>query len=1558
MKKLLSLLLAVIMVFSALLPSTLLTYATEYTAIPQSASDPVIACWGDSLTYGQGGTNAPYSSYPARLSNMTGLTVHNMGVGGETAVTIAARQGGLDIKLTEAVTIPADTSEVEISFAAYNQDGSYAGVIVPRNVNIAGWNPCTINGVEGALSVSVNTDVSPRVLNWAKFKRTTAGTATEAAIGTEVKVAGQDIAKEADINIFFTGTNGGWNENHTNPSDTQSADLVALTDKMIAATKAGSKNLVIGLTTGGASSWTQTNAALKAKYGDHFIDAKAYLSSAEALAEAGLTGTATPGVIPSVFVTEDNVHLNDLGYHLLANLVYDKLTDLGYVTARTSLVKHMEATDASHFASYTANGGTVTTAGGVGGRRADDISMKVTYNGPSTDCFTNISNLPTIGTAPSVVALSLYPSADMTNLTFARGASESTSKAIRFSELKANQWNRIVCYYDPTTFTSKLYINGVEVSSSCKTNIEKPTRTDVRIIMNFNKSKAGAEFYYDDIAVYTGSTYVNPAIISTQYTIQDKYINKWGTDTVGTFKSKIGLGADTYNIKVYNQSGTLKQDNEALASTDNVHLCDGSAVLERYYMGSSTSTVADATNIDHSVVSYRTAAELASLAPLYYCTTGQTETGVGGRPDTDAAAKITYLGERTTSTGAVVTGEDCFIDIPIPAADATKPLFITLGLYPNEHYNGFQFASGGSQTITSTIPASALKLNAWNKLGLLYDPDSLTAKVYIDDKLYNTYNAPTVKAINQNKIRLICWQNKANAVNEVFYLDDIAIFSGTALLPTISKSNYDIADKWLYDTIGETVNALTSGINLNGYTLTVYNSGGTAKSGTETIVSGDTIRVMFDNILIEEYFAAGPKPPSATTIKEAKDAGNLASLTAAYSTTSVVYGVGDTEEGDASLKLTFNGQQTGTNGTVTYGKDAYMNITTSPTVHTTPFVVSVSVYPVAPPEGTSNQLSSIAFAKGPSELISSNISPSSLNMNEWNTLVCYHDPIKLTSKIYINGVEVPSSCKSSFNTNRNEVRLLTNFVDSTTSAGTEIYYDDISVISGNLIYPYVTECDMTIDGKYLHGWDSKTVADIKDAFMLAATTYSTRVVNSTGSVKEDSSAIEKADTIEIICGNSVLTRYIPGIESYKMLSDPVLYTDGYCAGDNKFGVGTVTVKQKIGAYSGDLDIYGILAQYNKDGALVNIQVTPQTVSGNDEISASITIENTDETTLKFFAWMSDLIGPATVPKSFTAYSETKIENITPLYEGYTTKSAAFNYDDGVWEEYILLDLFDKYGAKGTFNFISGIGEGTQPTLQSRKEQQITKAKAAGDADALAATDWIDYVKRAYIDKGHEVSSHTRDHWPSHLDEGEISYSSTGVELVGMSTEDEVADIQDGVTDLEGWFGTDVIGLAWPNGFGWQRNDYESDLLPAMEEVGLKYARARENGTFNLPTNWYEWIPTCHHNYAPGYATQFVSLDNSGDMKCLFIWGHAYEFGNAGNDATKNWSMIEGVLDTLATDDTIWYATNGDIYRYVEATKLLETTDTTVKNNSDMTVYLNVNGKNIALEPDETYTIGE
>lgn len=309
-------------------------------------AEMTIACWGDSLTFGQGSTNDSTTgdhAYPAVLAELTGETVYNLGVGGETSMTIAARQGAEDIVFHESFTIP-ESGSVNLPLSFIEADGvkqyylatANDGKVVPRDYRRGMWNPVTINGVEGTLTFEVNTDLNPRMLNSATFTRTEAGSSVPVRAGDKMLTAASKL--RADVNIFFTGTNGGWNANNTKASDNavEAADLVNLIKSQIAKTKDPSKFIVIGLTNGNGSKWNITNGALKEAFGDHFLDAKAYLATEQALKDAEITPTAQDladlanGTIPTSFRV-DSAHFNDAGYRLLANLVYEKLNELKYL---------------------------------------------------------------------------------------------------------------------------------------------------------------------------------------------------------------------------------------------------------------------------------------------------------------------------------------------------------------------------------------------------------------------------------------------------------------------------------------------------------------------------------------------------------------------------------------------------------------------------------------------------------------------------------------------------------------------------------------------------------------------------------------------------------------------------------------------------------------------------------------------------------------------------------------------------------------------------------------------------------------------------------------------------------------------------------------------------------------------------------------------------------------------------------------------------------------------------------------------------------------------------
>jgi len=86
------------------------------------------------------------------------------------------------------------------------------------------------------------------------------------------------------------------------------------------------------------------------------------------------------------------------------------------------------------------------------------------------------------------------------------------------------------------------------------------------------------------------------------------------------------------------------------------------------------------------------------------------------------------------------------------------------------------------------------------------------------------------------------------------------------------------------------------------------------------------------------------------------------------------------------------------------------------------------------------------------------------------------------------------------------------------------------------------------------------------------------------------------------------------------------------------------------------------------------------------------------------------------------------------------KAVTFSFDDGVTQDIRLIEMFDKYGLKGTFNLCSG-GFGKVDTSGRKDARNIVKAED---------------VARIY--KNHEVAVHTLTHpYLTELSDEEILY---------------------------------------------------------------------------------------------------------------------------------------------------------------------------------------------------------
>lgn len=244
------------------------------------------------------------------------------------------------------------------------------------------------------------------------------------------------------------------------------------------------------------------------------------------------------------------------------------------------------------------------------------------------------------------------------------------------------------------------------------------------------------------------------------------------------------------------------------------------------------------------------------------------------------------------------------------------------------------------------------------------------------------------------------------------------------------------------------------------------------------------------------------------------------------------------------------------------------------------------------------------------------------------------------------------------------------------------------------------------------------------------------------------------------------------------------------------------------------------------------------------------------------------------------------------------KALTFSYDDGNIHDRRLVEIFAKYGMKGTFNLCHP-----------------------------QSTEWhipVEEYKSLYLDNGQEIACHAKTH--PFLEQIPL-----------MSVLEEILENR---KDLEAAAGVPVRGMAYPFGTLSSSGACAPDVKEVLRSAGIVYARTThpEERIQNIPSDFLEWHPTCHHNgNIMERAEKFLA--NPWGTQLLYIWGHAFEFANA-----KNWDLIENFCAKYTNDDRIWYATNGEIYDYVTACRRLITS-------ADCSIVQNPSAQSVWIEHD-------
>ena len=221
------------------------------------------------------------------------------------------------------------------------------------------------------------------------------------------------------------------------------------------------------------------------------------------------------------------------------------------------------------------------------------------------------------------------------------------------------------------------------------------------------------------------------------------------------------------------------------------------------------------------------------------------------------------------------------------------------------------------------------------------------------------------------------------------------------------------------------------------------------------------------------------------------------------------------------------------------------------------------------------------------------------------------------------------------------------------------------------------------------------------------------------------------------------------------------------------------------------------------------------------------------------------------------------------------KFLTFSYDDGVTQDIRLIELFNKYGMKATFNLNSEllgkdgalVREGVKITHIKNKKEDIK-----------------------YIYAGHEVAAHTLTH-PN------LAQVNDAAEIIRQVEQDRL--------NLSELCGYEVLGMAYPGG-SINYSDFAAETI--QKHTGIKYARTTvSTHNFELQDNLHQFKPSVYHHGEMDkmfeMGEQFLNLQT--DVPQIFyVWGHAYEF-----DIRNEWGRFEEFLQMMSGREDICYCTN-------------------------------------------------
>ncbi len=298
---------------------------------------------------------------------------------------------------------------------------------------------------------------------------------------------------------------------------------------------------------------------------------------------------------------------------------------------------------------------------------------------------------------------------------------------------------------------------------------------------------------------------------------------------------------------------------------------------------------------------------------------------------------------------------------------------------------------------------------------------------------------------------------------------------------------------------------------------------------------------------------------------------------------------------------------------------------------------------------------------------------------------------------------------------------------------------------------------------------------------------------------------------------------------------------------------------------------------------------------------------------------------------------------TPAYPGFTRRALTFTIDDGnVKYDEKFISIVRPHGIRGTFNLCSHSMD---------REDAFYRELYRGFGIAnhtqnhpYALDDSLEYVYSREQKGEQEPSSVTL--YPSERGEGYyMKHFAHGWRELS-DNERYIENIVHCQLLLERIFGKETVtGFVWP--YCEQNN---AEIKRFISEYGFKSVRKTgdvlDKTDFALPADRMAWSYNASNRNLTEVMEKYDCAPDNGRLRFFAFGIHSWDYERDGD-----WEKLAAFCEKYGNrPNDYWYASVDEIFAYADAMESLTLTENTLENPSELTLYVELDGKKTVVPP--------